>query len=64
MTKGSALLLQETLQECLQRESGGHPKDDCEQTSWDVLADLSLHCTDGQTALAMLQRRTDLIRSP
>lgn len=64
MSKGSALLLQETLQECLQRESEGHPKDDSEQTSWDVLADLSLHCTDGQSALALLQRRTDLIQSP
>ncbi|XP_052126248.1 RAD50-interacting protein 1 [Frankliniella occidentalis] len=65
MAKGSALLLQETLQECLQRESiHGQPTDDSEQSSWDVLSDLGLHTMDGQSALTILQLRTDIIRSP
>lgn len=65
MARGSALLLQETLQECLQRESeSGYQKDDSEQSSWDVLADVSLCSLDGQSALSILQLRTDLIRTP
>ena len=65
MSKGSALLLRETLQECLQSESShGFSKDETEQSSWDVLAELGLHSIDGQSALTLLRLRTDLISSP
>ncbi len=65
MAKGSALLLQETLQECLQRENGSEQtKDESDQSSWDVLSDLGLSTIDGQSALSILQLRTDIIRSP
>jgi hypothetical protein len=54
LSKGSALLLRDTLRSCLKDNGLEGPQEE------DVLSDIGVHRLDAEKALAVLKLRTDL----